>query len=356
MNTIPLSGLRRRDNLDAQKEMSDGVSTFTQALIYKAAARKESMHPADFAEHVGAPRRVIEYLKADAGGLTATQSIGAQFIDYLRNTSALDAMARWMIPAQPHGLYSIKSTAWTADETGEGAAKPVHAATFTESALSPKKATAIVVASKEFMLQPIANITNYISRALRDAVAVQMNTSFFTGVEGLAGGVGSPGGTMADTLADLRELVKMVSYGEQSKLFLFVNPDQAVWLASMAMSVGSNDMSPQGGKFFGMQVMVSDSLPTNTIYAVDAAGVAWWDGGISQSVTDQAMVEMSTVPAGSSTTPTTGNTKFVSLFQDNSTGFRVERPFAFKVVKPNSVASLSEVNWGEMDSPTSSGA
>lgn len=351
----------RRREPENVKELSDGVSTFTQALIYKGLARKDLRHPAEIAEAAGAPRRVVDYLKANAGSLTSDlisdDPANLSFIDYLRNTSALDAMRSFMVPApQAETRFAITAASWSANATAEGLAKAVQTHTITETNLTKKKATAIVAVTDEFLQQPVKNFSSYVARALRDAVASQMNTTFFGSDEAnQATGSAGPGMTLAETLADLRELMKMVGSGTGSQLYLWVNPDQAVWLTSMAMSVGSNDMSPLGGRFCGINVGVSDDLPSGHVFLVDATGLAWWEGGVTQSVTTEADVELSTTPAGSAITPTSGSTNTVSMWQTNGQAYRVERRYSFGVIRPNAIASLNGVGWGAEDSPIGSG-
>jgi hypothetical protein len=342
----PLSGLRGRD-----KDWSDGVKAFGEALIYRGLAHERRTNPADYAAARGANSRVVEYLKTDMPALVADSTTNAAFVDYLRNVSALDAMSSYMIPSMQYGAVAIKSTAWTADETGEGVGKKVQTATFNESLISPLKVTALVACTREFLQQPIKNVRGYIARAMRDAVGSKMNDTFFTDVSELNfGAANAASDDLAGVLSDLRELVKMVAYGETSKLFLYVSSDQAIHLTSLAMSVGNNEMTPLGGVFFGMTVMVSDNLPSGLIFCIDPTGIAWWDGGVEQAVSTQADLELEDGPAQASA-PTVASSQLSSLFQTNAVGFRVERSFAYKVVRPNSVAALHGVAWGGADSP-----
>jgi hypothetical protein len=342
----PLSGLRGRD-----KDWSDGVKAFGEALIYRGLAHERRTNPADYAAARGANSRVVEYLKTDMPALVADSTTNAAFIDYLRNVSALDAMSSYMIPSMQYGAVAIKSTAWTADEIGEGVGKKVQTATFNESLISPLKVTAIVACTREFLQQPIKNVRGYIARAMRDAVSSKMNDTFFTDVSELNFGVGTAtADDMASVLQDLRELTKMVAYGEGSKLFLFVNSDQAIMLTSLATSVGLDTMSPLGGMFFGLEVKVSDNLPSGLIFCIDPTGIAWWDGGVEQAVSTQADLELEDGPANASA-PTVAQASLSSLFQTNAVGFRVERSFAYKVVRPNAVACLHGAAWGSADSP-----
>jgi HK97 family phage major capsid protein len=340
------------------KAWDDSLKAFTQALIYKGRAYERHADPAEIAERAGASSRVIEFLKADMPALSATGtpvSINSAFVDFLRNTSVVDAMSKWMVPAMPHTTFAIKSTAYTADEVGEGQSKPVQTATFVQNTTSPLKATAIVACTSQFLEQPVRNITDYLSRALRDAVASQMNQTFFENVEDEgASGVGSTAEDMGSTLADLRELTKMVGYGEASKLHLIVNSDDAIWLTSLAMSVGNGDMTPQGGRFFGMTVLVSDDLPSGKVFCVDPSGCAFWDGGVEQSISTQATLELEDAPANASA-PTVAQASLTSLFQTGAQAFKVERSFAFRVIRPDAVASLVGVAWGPAnDSPAGS--
>jgi hypothetical protein len=350
-HTTPLTGLRAgRD-----KEWSDNVGIFSEALIYRGLAHKERMDPAVYAERRGASSRLIEFLKADTPALVASSTISASFVDYLRNVSALDAMSKWMIPASLYARIAITTAAWTADEIGEGLGKKVQTKTFTEKTISPLKTTALVAATKETLDQPVNNIRGYIGRAMRDAVSAKMNATFFEDVEDQgASGVSGTVEDLTTTLADLRELTKMCAYGEGSRLFLFVSSDQAIWLTSLAMSVGNGEMTPQGGRFFGLDVMVSDDLPSGKVFCIDATGIAFWDGGIQQATSTIADWEAEDAPAQASA-PTVASSQLTSAFMTNTTIFKCERSFGFTVVRPDAVASLVEVAWGPAnDSPAGS--
>ena len=130
-----------------------------------------------------------------------------------------------------------------------------------------------------------------------------MNTTFFNGVYQLNYGEANTGSealgseTMSTVLTDLRELTKMLSSGVGTRPYLFVSPDQAVHLASLSMSVGSNEMTALGGTFMGFNVMVSDNLPSGVVVLADPSGIAWWDGGLQEATSSEADLELETGPA-----------------------------------------------------------
>jgi HK97 family phage major capsid protein len=337
------------------KEWSDNVGIFSEAMIYRGFANQKRMDPAVYAERAGANSRVVEYLKSDTPAMVAGSTINASFIDYLRNVSAIDAMSRWTIPAALYGRIAIATQAWTADEIGEGVGKKIQTKSFSEATISPLKTVGIVAATKETLDQPVKNIRAYIGRAMRDAVSAKMNQTFFEDIEDQgASGVSGTVEDLTTTLADLRELLKMCAYGEGSKLFLCVNSDQAIWLTSLAASVGNGEMTVMGGRFFGLDVLVSDNLPSGKVFCIDATGIAFWDGGIEQAVSTEADLELEDGPAVASAPTVVGNV-MSSLFQTGATAFKCERRFGFKVVRPDAVASLVEVAWAPAnDSPAGS--
>jgi hypothetical protein len=99
-----------------------------------------------------------------------------------------------------------------------------------------------------------------------------------------------------------------------------------------------------GGEILGVPVLVSDGQTDGQITLVDAKGLAVALGDLDLRSSDQAALELTATPSGSSATPTA--TSVVSLWQTNSRCLLAEREFAVKVIRPSSAATMTGVTWG----------
>ena len=117
------------------------------------------------------------------------------------------------------------------------------------------------------------------------------------------------------------------------------------------MANGVTTLGVQGGELAGIQVVVTGGQADGTVTLVDASGLAVADEPIAVRTSDEGSVEMSDTPSSTSTTPTASN--LASLWQLDCRALIAERSFAAKVVRPNSVSSLTGVSWGGAgDSPS----
>jgi hypothetical protein len=108
-----------------------------------------------------------------------------------------------------------------------------------------------------------------------------------------------------------------------------------------------------GGTLAGAPLVVSDSVPAVTagslLIAVKAPEILLADeGGFNIDLSEDATIEMSDAPAGSSVaTVAASGTLPVSMFQTNGVAFRVERDLNWAVARSGAVALIDTVNYGE---------
>jgi hypothetical protein len=105
-----------------------------------------------------------------------------------------------------------------------------------------------------------------------------------------------------------------------------------------------------GGELLGVPVLVTEGQGAGKVTFVDTSGLAIASEPIVLRSSDQASLQMDDAPTNASDTPTA--TSLVSMFQTNCRCLLAERHFAVKVAKPNAVASVTNVTWGNVgDSP-----
>ena len=111
---------------------------------------------------------------------------------------------------------------------------------------------------------------------MRVAVGSAADLEFLTDIAATNSDPSSGLGTtsLADISTDVMQLLGMVDYAQASRLWLVVDPSHARAMTVAAFAAGITTMSPVGGQFLGLRVLVSDSLPSATISLIDAAGLA----------------------------------------------------------------------------------
>jgi len=96
------------------------------------------------------------------------------------------------------------------------------------------------------------------------------------------------------------------------------------------------NLTPQGGTIQGVPVVVSDAVPTNQIVCVDASGIGANQGEVSLQEVDQGTLQLDSAPAS----PPDASAIYVSLWQMNLVGLRVERFFVGAKLRSDAAAVI----------------
>lgn len=352
---LALSHLEHTNAVDIAKSMFNGqdqVIAATQRLVRKAAVAAATTTDSTW-----------------AGPLVGEEtSVFADFVEYLRPQTLLGRFGQGGIPNLRRVPFRVPLVGQTSGGdgywVGEGQAKPLTKFDFSRTTLEPLKVANIAVATMEVIRDssPSADfiIRDQLAAALRErldidfidpskaAVAGVSPASILNGVSGIPSG-----GTDADAVrADVRSLFAA---------FIAANnaPTSGVWLMSattaLALSLMQNPLGQAefpgvgmtGGTFFGLPVIVSEYIPTDTsggiVALVNAGDIYLGDeGGIDVSMSTEASLQMDNAPDN----PTTATTVLVSLWQRNLVGFRAERAINWARRRDSAVAYLTGVNWG----------
>ena len=164
--------------------------------------------------------------------------------------------------------------------------------------------------------------------------------------------VESSGGTSwASMVAEIEELLHAVELGIISRPFLLVSQKDMKGLAAAAVENGVDSLGVLGGELMGITVVATGGQADGTVTLIDASGLVVADGQIELRTSDEGSVEMSDAPSHNTTSPT--HSTLVSLYQIDARALIAERSFAAKIVRPNSVMTLTGVSWGGAgDSPS----
>lgn len=352
---LALGHLEHRDAIQIAKSLfgeNESIVLATQQLVTKAAV------PA--ATTTNQPW---------AGALVGEEtSVFADFVEYLRPQTILGRFGQAGIPGLRRVPFRVpligQTTGGAGYWVGEGQAKPLTQFDFNRTTLEPLKVANIAVATMEVIRDssPSADviIRDQLAAALRErldidfidpAKAAVAGVSPASILNGVAGIVSS--GTDADAVrGDIKALFSA---------FIAANnaPTSGVWVmpatTALALSLMQNPLgqsefpgiSMTGGTLFGLPVIVSEYVPTDSsgaiVALVNASDIYLGDeGGIDLSMSTEASLQMDNAPDN----PATASTVMVSLWQRNLVGFRAERAINWARRRPTAVAYLTGVNWG----------
>jgi HK97 family phage major capsid protein/HK97 family phage prohead protease len=362
--------VRKTDAEEAFKGQS-----FTRRVIARALAHLEQRDPATIAQArwgKSAPT-LVQVIKADvAGGGAGSGEWGAElvqadtrftgdFIEYLHGMTVFDRLPLVSVPAN----VAIKGQdgAGTGYWVGESKSIPATAMDFSTVSLSPLKVAALAVVSNELLRDSSPSAERLVRDALAEASAQRVDTTFLSvtaassGVSpaGILNGLtintttGATADDLRDDLAGLLEYFITLKYN-LSGLVVVTTPAIAMQVQMMRNSLGQRefpDVSMGGGTIEGLPVFTGHNVGTGDLIMMSARDI--WkigDGGVSVSISREAMIEQDSAPQGATDTPTTASTKFTSMFQAESTAIKVVRSINFAKRRASAVAYIGNAQYG----------
>lgn len=369
-----MSFVKKADPDDAFKGQA-----FTRMAIAKAAsfiALKDGnfVSPVEIAQHRWGkthPNLVARIKAAVAGGGTGSGEWGAElaqsdarftgdFIEFLYSMTVFDRLPLRSIPARVHikGQDGAATGYWV----GESKAIPVSKPDFSDVELTPLKVGAIAVCSKELIADSSPSAELWIRDSIAQASAQRVDTTFLSTSAAVSGvspaGIGNglaayaPSGTDADAVrADLMSLYSgFLTAKNASGLVQIMTPSMAKALQLLRNSLGQRefpDIRADGGTLEGDAVYTGDNVTAGDWYLLKPSDI--WkigDGGIDLSMSDTAMIEQDSAPAGEGDTPTAASATLMSLWQTEQVGFKVVRRINYAKRRTTAVALLSNAEYG----------
>jgi HK97 family phage major capsid protein/HK97 family phage prohead protease len=243
---------------------------------------------------------------------------------------------------------------------GEGAPKPLTAVSFDYVELKYTKLATIAVITEELARFSSPSAETIIRDTLAAAIIQQMDSDFVdpanagtanvkpASVTNGVSAIPSTGNTEAEIRIDIGNVFA-------PWIAASLTPMGGVWIMSattaLALSLVLNDVgSPafpgitmSGGTFFGLPVVVSETVGNIVILARAPDILLADDGQVTIDVSREASVQMDDAP----TNPVTASTVLVSLWQHNLIGIRAERMVSWVKGRSQAVQYLSGVNWGQ---------
>lgn len=283
--------------------------------------------------------------------LAAYSALQGGFIGSLENAGAFDGMLSSMVPLPLQtatvGYVSTQATAYSLNEQD---IKPMSRLSITSQNSDPVKSVCMIEFTKEFVRFGGPGVLQLIESQMRKAVAKVTDEKFISIISSGVTPNTSTGSTGAAVRADLHGMLQQVTLGQDSRPFLISN---STVLKNIVMATDRGvscfpQLTPQGGSVNGMPWLVSDAAGSGLIYLADAASI----GGNAGELILAEGQEYTRQGNDSPDSPPSASTPFLSAFQLNIVGLRIERFFIAERIRSNSVAAVSNANsWLGGDSP-----
>ena len=271
----------------------------------------------------------------DAGALAPFRELANGFFGSLAAQSAFSKIfgAGDFTRVPLRTLIAVLTTAPVAYSVSELAPKPIASLDFSTAQLDAEKVSAHVVITDELARSGSGAAVSRIGDELRRAAAIAVDAKFLSILASTAGitTAASSGVTAANVFADLTARINALTIGADSRLWLIVSPKLA---KTLSLVQGTGGYILQNGAIGAIKVAVSDAA-TTVATLVDAKGIAAELDQITLDSTREASLELDTDPA------TDGSAGAVSLWQNNSTGLRVEVAFGAVAMRSTSVTTIT---------------
>lgn len=287
-----------------------------------------------------------------AAPLVDAANFGGDFIEYLRPRTLIGQANFRRVPFNVRiaGQTSGGSANWV----GQGKSKPVTKFDFNAVTVPFTKIAAISVLTQELVRFSDPSAQALVRDSLADAVIARADTDLFdpdlaavanVNPAGLLNGVAPvavAGGSIDySDPASVRCAIAALwapwdSTNLGSRPAYYTTPAVARMLAFAIDPLGNRafpDITPTGGFLLGVPVRISQYLANNggsggaPFILVDESEI-WLadDGSVTLDASEQATIEMSDTPVGSSSATVTSNgSPFVNMWQTNSIALRAER-------------------------------
>lgn len=362
----------------AVKKTEPGIE-FAQFTLALAAAKGDPMRAVEIAKRkIGENNDVVTSLKAAVSAGTTTdpdwasalvetyQRFAGDFVEFLRPQTILGKFGQNGVPNLRRVPFNIsiptQTSAGQGYWVGEGAAKPLTSWTYDRINLGHAKVANIAVITDELARWSSPAAEGLVRDELARSLVQRLDTDFVDPGKAVDPGispasitngvVGIPSsGTDADAVRiDIKSL--MAQY-----LAANITPTTGVWimpaLVALSLSLMTNALGQDefpgitmnGGRLFGMPIIVSDYVPAGTVILANASDIFLADdGAVNVDASREVSLQMDNAPTQNSPTPTASNV--VSMWQTNSIAVRAERYINWAKRRSQAVAVLTGVAWG----------
>lgn len=359
---------------------------FAKFALSMFAGKGEVMAAKGFAESVyGNDKRLQNVMKAAvaagtttsptwAGNLVDYQNISNEFLEYLRPRTLLGQFGGTVggvsVPSLRRVPFNVripgKTTAGVARWTGEGARKPVTASGYEATTLGWSKIAAISVVTDELARFSDPAILELVRDDLTDAVVERMDVDFVDPTKAAGTGTGlspasitngvtpiaSSGNDAEAVRVDINNLWSVADAANlpTGSAVYMTNVKTARAMSMLQTTLGQPayaSVTPQGGSVNGVPLLVSNYVPDGMFILAFASEIYLADDNVVNiAYSREATIVMDDDPNATVTAAMLSN-----MFQENKEAIRAERYVHWKKRRPQAVAYLNNVAWGQPVTP-----
>ena len=290
-----------------------------------------------------------------ASALLTPAELGREFVAFNRPATLLGRLdaarrvpLRTLVPTFTTGMSTF---AWV----GSGRPKPLSSAVLDRTSLFPTIASGNFVITTDLLRLSTPGSEQALLRDMSAGLAAFLDEQFIdptvaavseVSPGSITNGVTAAASSSGDPVTDFRELAKVyvADGGELTNAVIILSSQNAVALA--LRSGGSTEpifagLHVTGGTIMGLPALASEAAGEQLVM-VDASRVLVADeDGIDVRQSREASIEMSDAPTQNASTPTSA--ALVSMFQSDSTAFRVERYISWE--RTGAIARIEGVNY-----------
>jgi HK97 family phage major capsid protein len=288
-----------------------------------------------------------------AAPLVPVQQMQNEFLELLRPRTIIGNL-----PALRKVPFNVSVPAQTGGGTygwvGQTKPKPLTALAFATVSLGFAKIAGIVVITEELAKfsspsaeetvrnDMIAGVAAFMDAQFIDPAVAAVATVNPASITNGAANSASAGTSGDNAKTDIKTLVKTFTVANQStkNAALIMSESNAFALATALNPLGQplfGGFTSAGGSIMGIPVVASQAAGTNLII-VDQSGILYADDGQSTiDVSKDATLQMDSAPAS----PADATTVYVSLWQTNCIGLRVERFCTWARARATAVAYIT---------------
>src|SRR2546430_2146400 len=281
---------------------------------------------------------------SDWAAISDYQNISEAFQESLRSLSVFDAvLADGMVKAPLRSRGFSVTTGIIGSAPNELAVKTISSLVLATQLLEPKKASAIVIVTKELL--SVAGSQQLFANELTKAVTAATDTAFIASLISSTTPSASAGATLANITTDFDTLLAAVTTSATSRLYYVASPTNIKGLVAKANAGGTPafpELTITGGPLFGgITAIASDSISSAAALLFDATAIVGNADLIGPGRSRSGTPQMGTAPDS----PPTSATALLSLWQNDLIALRMERFFVFTLMRSSGAASLSGVSY-----------
>lgn len=329
---------------------------YARAFALSGMHQPAAMHALANLERAGATSRVANQVKAAVGafstsdaawaGMLGADGLTAKFINSLASQSIFSrCLALGMAELPLETMIEVVTAGLTGSAVGEAKTRPVSHMTLASGGILRRRVSALIVTTNSLLEAISPGAVKLIDSELRRGVSRGLDAEMLAIiVDGGTPALESAGNDDASIRDDVKRILDAINVAGAGGLLFAMAPDVAN--RATLIDDGKGEMTPAGGRFFGVDTIVSTAVVDGTMVAIDATGIAGSVEKIEFEHARAADIQMLDEPLDEPTT-------LISLWQANCTALAASAYFGVRKLRNASVAVMSNIAWADAAIPSS---